>query len=1392
MDAPDITGERKTWHKITLDFEGPQRSENAETFLDFRLNVTFTNAQTGETITVPGYFAADGDAANTNATSGNIWRAHFTPPSDGTWTYEASFRTGNDIAVSLNENAGTPVSSIDGSKGAFDVSASDKTGVDWRAKGALEYVGDQYLETAADGENFIKSGVGSPENFLAYSGFDNTPDTHDYSPHLQDWNVGDPTWDGGKGREIIGAVNYLADEGVNSFYFMPMTVAGDGRDVWPWAASDLASINKNASAPSGFNADARVFDVSKLAQWEIVFEHMQEKGIALHMFLQETENDQLLNGGALGLERQLYIRELVARFGHHNGLIYNLGEENSNTTGELRDHSAYLQALDGYDRAIELHTFPGQKSQKFGPLTGSDTIDGFSLQSSPGTIRDDTEQWISESKQDGRAIPAFWDEQAPAQVGLDTDADPAQQKQVREALWGHLTAGGSGAEWYYGYGTGQTDLNLEDFRSRDAAYDWAKAARELFEELPLEQMSMADGLTSNTTGADFVMADPGEIYVAYLPDGGSASLDLSGEAGDFEVWWYDPRNGGVLQEGSVSSVSGGAARSLGNPPSQSGQDWTIVVRKAGAYDLGEVEPADSNNGGGGGTPPVDGEGYFEGVGSGNAFRFKIQIEDENGENAGETPGGDWSFIREGSAGDFVTTDSQGAGFYLWGDEDSLGINGVRENSILRYRIYIPEDEIGPDGTNFQFRFRVARKGEQESDKQNDLWLNFTKEGTSTEIEDFLVTNGNEPEPTSQGFIKLFGGPNNATFGTAQNYDGLPGNPATVVRVTEAGFYEIEIAGRSEGFVVDYFELFKQGNAPATNAPDSPFTNDGGDPPPPPPPPPDPEPEPEPEPEPGEPADFTATASAADDIEIGSSVQSPDLETDKTVVIRFDVPAGIAGVSEVDTAFLSFVSDRNQSGSSTLTFAAKDTTAKVGFEDQLGGAVGSVSVQINEAWSDGETIENRVDIAPVLNALIASQGPLGAGDTINLVVTGAGATRYIVQGTAELAVSSAEDALNTPPTALREQISHRLAADNPDAVIVMPHPDSLFDDADLASGDTLSFAMSGLPTGLIFDPAAFTISGRALEAGAFTPTLTATDAAGASASLTVALEAVEPANWTPQPLRVGLGHRMAADNPDALIVLPRPDALFRDQDAPEGDTLSFSLQGLPDGLSFDEAAFTIGGAARVAGVFTLSLVATDQQGASSAIPVELTIVEPTNWAPEALVAELGFRLAENNPNAEVVMPSAEELFADRDLANGDALAYEMTGLPNGLEFDPDTFTFGGAATESGVFAAALVATDQSGRSAEIPVAVTVVPQPASAAASAAFTPAGDRFDFMNVAVVAPQGLSVDPTGPLHAEAFGVAERPASSLRQASPAEIALDDDWTAPYAHDIEPPDQLLF
>ena len=294
--AGTVSGEMKRWHKISIDFTGPQLSENdATTFLNYRLDVTFTNGT--KTYVVPGFFAADGNSGQTGATAGKIWRVNFCPDATGTWTYTASFRTGTNVAVADNPSTFGTDASIHGQTGTFTISETNKTGRDMRAKGRLRYTGKHHLQYEGSGEYFMKAGPDSPENLLAYFDIDNTGGNNnlmkDWAPDISDWKNGDPTWGNNKGKGLIGALNYLAEEKMNAISFLTMnSPLGDDKNVFPW-------IDKNKQTQ---------YDCSKLDQWEIIFAHAQQKGLHLHFKTQETENELVLDNGAVGTERKLYYK----------------------------------------------------------------------------------------------------------------------------------------------------------------------------------------------------------------------------------------------------------------------------------------------------------------------------------------------------------------------------------------------------------------------------------------------------------------------------------------------------------------------------------------------------------------------------------------------------------------------------------------------------------------------------------------------------------------------------------------------------------------------------------------------------------------------------------------------------------------------------------------------------------------------------------------------------------------------------------------------------------------------------------------------------------------------------------------------------------------------------
>lgn len=573
---PTLSGDLKLWHTTTLTFEGPNTSEadQVNPFADYRMEVTFY--QENSRYQVPGYYAADGNAGESGAEAGNKWRVHFTPDNEGTWYWQASFRTGPNVAVSEAMDEGEPLA-FNGAKGSFKIEASDKLAPDFRSQGRLDYVGQRYLQFAGSKAYFLKGGADAPEVFLAYKEIDGTY-AHDgkekwmkhWQPHEQDWQPGDPTWKDGKGKGIIGALNYLASKKMNAVSFLTMNVEGDGKNVWPWTSDH----------------DFEHFDCSKLDQWELIFAHAQQLGLYLHFKTQETENDQLLDGGQLGFHRKLYYRELIARFGHHLALNWNLGEENTQTDAQRKAMAGFFHRYDPYHHHIVIHTYPGQQNEVYTPLLGDAShLTGISLQTGFGFVHDHTLEWITASTAAGQPWVVANDEQNGANTGVTPEADypgmdgrPDNHDDIRHhTLWGNLMAGGAGVEYYFGYKYPESDLACNDWRSRDQMWDYTHYALAFFNDyLPFHEMVAQDQLIDQP---GYCFAKPGSIYAVYLPEAeGKIKLDLSGFGGQsFYVAWYNPRSGGALVAGSLASIKGGGKTMLGNPPLQTNEDWVALI-----------------------------------------------------------------------------------------------------------------------------------------------------------------------------------------------------------------------------------------------------------------------------------------------------------------------------------------------------------------------------------------------------------------------------------------------------------------------------------------------------------------------------------------------------------------------------------------------------------------------------------------------------------------------------------------------------------------------------------------------------------------------------------------------------------------------------------------------
>jgi hypothetical protein len=571
----EAKGRGAAWQPFELWFHGPTTHEDAPSpnpFLDYRLDVTFTSS-TGVFQTVPGFYAGDGLGGG----AGDVWKVRFTAPQGDLWSWTASFRQGSGVAVASDPNSGS-ATHFDGATGSVFLLSGDPQADGFWAKGPLRYVGEHYLRFE-NGEYFLKGGTDSPENLLGYDGFDDVQDqggvgvVHRYLAHEKDWREGDPLFfsshSGSSSKGLIGGLNYLASAGVNSVYFLPMNLGGDGRETYPFIDPSPTPHNRTH------------YDISRLHQWNQVLDHAQRRGIMLHIVLAESEqaNENWFDGGAFGSERKLFFRELIARFGHAAAIKWNLSEENDFSIPFLEACAARIASLDSYGHALAVHTWANNFSD-YPALLGKPNFTSTSIQYAPHLGGAYVEEWRERSSAAGHPWVLDMDENTPSGEGLsDSNADYLRKVDLYDVYFS-----GGQIEWYGGYHNLPLggDVKMEDFRTRAHMWRYMRIAREFMEDnLPFWEMEPRDDLLTleaQTLGGAEVFAKAGEVYAVYLPGATSTGeLNLAGEPGRFQGRWFDPRVGRFI--GVTRIFSGGAAVPLGAPPRFPDQDWIYLVQR---------------------------------------------------------------------------------------------------------------------------------------------------------------------------------------------------------------------------------------------------------------------------------------------------------------------------------------------------------------------------------------------------------------------------------------------------------------------------------------------------------------------------------------------------------------------------------------------------------------------------------------------------------------------------------------------------------------------------------------------------------------------------------------------------------------------------------------------
>ena len=137
---------------------------------------------------------------------------------------------------------------------------------------------------------------------------------------------------------------------------------GDGKDTWPFSDS-YAEGYKAGGHPDNDNLH---YDLAKLHEWDMLFKHMQERGMHLFVVFGEAETNNKLElydhgtGEYLNDERQQYYREMIARFSHYPAVTWLLSEEYNGDDINIPNEEVlrwgnHVKSLDWAEHGITAH-----------------------------------------------------------------------------------------------------------------------------------------------------------------------------------------------------------------------------------------------------------------------------------------------------------------------------------------------------------------------------------------------------------------------------------------------------------------------------------------------------------------------------------------------------------------------------------------------------------------------------------------------------------------------------------------------------------------------------------------------------------------------------------------------------------------------------------------------------------------------------------------------------------------------------------------------------------------------------------------------------------------------------------------------------------------------------
>ena len=226
-----------------------------------------------------------------------------------------------------------------------------------------------------------------------------------------------------------------------------------------------------------------------------------------------------------------------------------------------------------------------------------------------------------------------------------------------------------------------------------------------------------------------------------------------------------------------------------------------------------------------------------------------------------------------------------------------------------------------------------------------------------------------------------------------------------------------------------------------------------------------------------------------------------------------------------------------------------------------------------------------------------------------------------------------------------------------------------------SGQTVTNKVEGLPDGVTFDEATNTISGTPNEVGSYDIKVTTTDESGNATETTFTINVEDTTKPTVEDI---------ADQTQEVNTEITPITIESEDNS--GQVVTNKVEGLPDGVTFDEATNTISGTPSEVGRYDITVTTTDESGNATETTFTIDVEDTTKPTVESVADQT----QEVNTEIEPIKIEATD-------NSGQAVTNKVDGLPAGVTFDETTNTISGTPSEVGSYDITVTTTDESGNS-----------------------------------------------------------------------------------------------